>query len=110
MKPIKGLEVANQIRKAIAGDVEVLLENKDLSWDKVWAGDCVVYVGEWKMVFFNDCDSLDYCQEAVRPDGRKGEISDWYEPYQQPLDLLTSFEYEAFERVLKKAKKEIDKD
>lgn len=105
IKTLKGAEVAEQIKRAVRGEVEVILEDKDRSWNEVWAGDCGVYVGDWHMVFFNDCDSLDYCEKATRSDGRSGSIKDWNEPYQQPLDLLTHQEYETFQKILENVKK-----
>lgn len=108
IKPLSGYKVAEQIRKAINGEVEVLLADENQSWNEVWAGNCGVYVGEWYMVFFNDCNCLDYCQKAVRQDGKTGEFNDWTTPNQQPIDLLTIEEYNEFERILENAKKAIE--
>jgi hypothetical protein len=30
-----------------------------------------IEVEGWHIVFFNDCDELDYCDECISPDGRR---------------------------------------
>ncbi|MHC8410719.1 DUF7693 family protein [Pseudomonas sp. Hz4] len=31
----------------------------------------------WPLTFFNDCDTLDYCEYCRSPDGRIGSLETW---------------------------------
>lgn len=100
---LKGMEVAEQIRKALNGEVEVKLYKPGQTWDETFAGNCGFYFGDWLIVFFNDCNSLDYCENATAPDGRNGTLDDWLlsKPPKDPTGLLTTEEMNKLEILLK---------
>lgn len=100
---VLGVEVVEQLIRAIRGDIPVSLTNPDRSWNNVFAGDCEFAIGDWKVAFFNDCDELDYCDRAEAPDGRKGDFDDWYGANQEPVELLSEAHRIALERILEKA-------
>lgn len=54
----------------------------DYDWDGVYAGN-VVYETEtgWRIEVFNDCDSFDYVDSAVTPDGTAIEFEDFSMDY-----------------------------
>ncbi|WP_456239013.1 DUF7693 family protein [Pseudomonas arsenicoxydans] len=57
-------------------------------------------VDGWLLTLFNDCDSLDYCDDCVAPDGRVGTFEDWQRHGTDPVSLLSSWEHEQLERLL----------
>ncbi len=80
------------------------------TWDEVWAGDCGFKAGDWWLVFFNDCDGLDYLSAARSPDGRLGEFGDWKSDEEgeedrviDPCWCLTNEENERLEAALEAA-------
>ncbi|WP_432214365.1 DUF7693 family protein [Pseudomonas fluorescens] len=60
------------------------------SWDEVYAYHFVVDVDGWRLSLYNDCDILDYCEEALCPDGRRWAFDpgDRYGTY--PVALLST--------------------
>ena len=64
-------------RELCQGLREVVLERRTITkvgaqaWDEVYACHFVVDVEGWRIVLYNDCDELDYCEECVSPDGRR---------------------------------------
>jgi hypothetical protein len=100
-----GAEVSEQIRRALRGEAHVLVTER-CSWVDAYCGDVAVMVGDWRMVFFNDCGELDYCASARAPDGREGDFDEWYDDQQEPVELLTPEEYRDFERMLEQAPNE----
>lgn len=101
---LSGREVAEQFRRAIRGEVEVELADPEYSWDDAYAGNVEFLIGDWRVWFFNDCDELDYCDNATAPDGRAGEFDEWYDAKEEPTDLLESSEHAALERLLEQAR------
>jgi hypothetical protein len=76
MARLTGRDVAEQIRRALRGEIEVHLVNPIWSWDAIFAGDVPFLFGDWRITFFNDCDSLDYVDEAVDSAGRHVTYAD----------------------------------
>ena len=74
-------EVLAQLERVARGEDRLTAEQNPT---KVWAGD-VTYVSKsgWKLVVFNDCNSWDYLDSAVSPDGRTWDFGDC--PYPQKL-------------------------
>lgn len=73
---LTGREVGEQIRRALRGEIEVRLVNPAWTWEAVFAGDVEFLFGDWRITIFNDCDSLDYVDNAIAPDGRIGTYAD----------------------------------
>lgn len=86
-------EVADQLRKAIRGEIAFRLANPEWTWDRVYAGNCMFDVGDWRITIFNDCDECDYVAYAGAPDGRHARFEDWCREQPEaisfdPIDLL----------------------
>lgn len=73
---LKAEDVRQQMRRALRGEVTVAIRTGD-TWDDAYAGNVEFLVGDWKIVVFNDCDSFDYVESAVAPDGREGGYDSW---------------------------------
>lgn len=109
METIPAEELAGVFKKALAGEFPVCLADKGYTWDEAYSGNVKFLFGTWRVEFFNDCDSLDYTDNAISPDGR--ECDDWctWEANPDgggifcPLDLITEGERHALEALLKKA-------
>jgi hypothetical protein len=102
---IAGLEVAEVMRAALRGEVQVRLadDNGDGSkwtWNDVYAGNCGFWFGEWQIVFFNDCGELDYTDWARSPDGRQTSFDAWWDEHDEPVSLLSMEELAAMEELL----------
>jgi hypothetical protein len=97
---LSGPDVVAQIRRALASEIQVLLDRADWSWEIAYAGDVGFWFGDWKIVFFNDCDDLDYCDSAEAPDGRRAEFIDWRDANEEPTALLSLGELGALETLL----------
>ena len=69
--------------------------------DEVYACHFQVDVDGWQIVLFNDCDTLDYCENATSPDGRlwRFELGDRLGT--DPVALLSTWEHQTLERLLK---------
>ncbi len=120
-------EVAAVLRQVLAGELRLVCYGSgdtlpapepvagDLpraTWDEVWAGDCAFRTGDWWLVFFNDCDCLDYLDSALAPDSRRATYDDWAQAEKDedgwsiganPTWLLGSENCKALERLLKAA-------
>ena len=64
------MELKKVIRKIISGEEGIAVLDK--SWDDTFAG-TVRFVTEtwWVLDIFNDCDSLDYLEGVITPEGQK---------------------------------------
>lgn len=88
---LTGQEVAEQLRRAIRGEVSLLLaSDQHETWDEAFASNVVFDVGGWRIEIFNDCDSIDYCDSATAPDGRKGDFDDWKSIFDDDGDISRS--------------------
>lgn len=104
MSQITSQEVAEQLRRAVNGEVTVTLAMWESStWDEIYCGNVSFMVGDWTIVFFNDCDEMDYVDHATAPDGRTADYGDL--AGSDPLDdILTAEEFMALERLLGEAR------
>ncbi|MBX8486163.1 histidine phosphatase family protein [Pseudomonas cichorii] len=86
---------------------EVTLERRTMtkvgqaSWDDVYAGHFVVSVDGWHISIYNDCDTLDYCEECISLDGRHWSFDAGDRFGTDPIALLTTWEHQTLERLLK---------
>ncbi|WJN48601.1 DUF7693 family protein [Pseudomonas asiatica] len=71
------------------------------SWDEVYACHFIVDVEGWRLHLYNDCDTLDYCEEAVSPEGRRWAFDPGDRFGTDPVALLSTWEHQTFERLLK---------
>lgn len=70
------------------------------SWDEVYACHFVVDVDGWLITLYNDCDTLDYCEECLSPDGRHWAFDPGDRSGTDPVALLSTWEHQALERIL----------
>lgn len=96
-------EVVALLRRAIAGEVPLRLSDSAMPWS-YW-NNIDFKIGDWTICFFNDCGELDYCDNAIAPDGRKADYDDWCggELWRDPITELSSEERHALEQMLEKA-------
>lgn len=88
--------------KAINGDVSVSPTGS--TWQQAYAGNCEFDIGGYKVVFFNDCNELDYTDEVIAPDSRAVDFDYWHGNGCDPLDGLNVRQFAAFESILEGAK------
>lgn len=74
---LSSLEVAKQIRKGLCGEIPIKLAVSDRDWLGTYAGDVSFKFGDWEITFFNDCDELDYTDNAKASDGRTANYEEW---------------------------------
>lgn len=85
---------------------DVILERRTVkracnqSWDEVFAGLFHIEVEGWPLVFFNDCDELDYCDECISPDGRRWSFENVGSDDLGPIFLLSTQERAVLEQLL----------
>lgn len=99
---ITAAEVATVLRRVLAGTLTLQVDKDGFSWGATYCGNVAFRAGPWRIVFYNDCDELDYVDEVDTDDGRHGEFGEWGEgrlPW-CPLELLTSDECVALELLL----------
>jgi hypothetical protein len=97
---VKETKIAKLLRQIIVGEVLLKLTNPARTWIGAYGGDVEFFAGDWRIVFFNDCNELDYVDNVTSPDGMIAEFSDWAK---NPLALLTGKERAALQRILEKA-------
>ena len=71
------------------------------TWDEVYACHFIVDVEGWRITLYNDWDELDYCEECFSPDGRQWSFSIGDRPGTDPVGLLSTWEHQTLERMLK---------
>lgn len=71
------------------------------SWDDIYAGHFVVSVEGWRISIYNDCDTLDYCEDCVSPDGRRWSFGAGDRFGTDPIALLSTWEHQTLGRLLK---------
>ena len=64
-------------------------------------GSIVVSVEGWRISIYNDCDTLDYCDECVSPEGRRWSFDAGDRFGTDPIALLSTWEHQTLERLLK---------
>ncbi len=97
-------DVVALYRKAISGEVSVRLGDDKGTWNNTYCGNVPFKFGDWVVVFFNDCNELDYTDHVISPDGVL--CDDWCTWSEDgsgifcPLDLMADFERSALEEIL----------
>jgi hypothetical protein len=82
-------ELAAVLRAAASGTLPVRIDDYR-PWDEIYCGDLGIWFGAWYVVIFNDCNQLDYVDEARAPDGRTTSFDEWGD--RNPLDVLSLYE------------------
>jgi hypothetical protein len=104
-------EVVAQIRKALCGEVTVvLLHPRAARWRDVYSGLVAFWFGDWLFNIYNDCDKLSHILGVLAPDGRESGPQDWGFDDQArgmrrscPLEVLSEDERKALEILINKA-------
>lgn len=104
MPALTAAEVADQLRRAIRGEVPITLQPHWPTWDDVYAGNVEFVIGDWSVTIFNDCDELDYVDSATAPDGRTGECNEWWLAAHDPLHGFTKEDSEKLTELLRTAR------
>lgn len=84
--------------REIALGVRVMRRLGTESWSDIHCGLMTVETDGW--VFYNDCDTLDYCDSCYSPEGR-AYIFDSMQRYgTDPVELLSTWEHAQQEKLL----------
>jgi len=90
-----------QIFREVTFERRTMTKVSQTSWDETYAGHFVVSVEGWRISIYNDCDTLDYCEECVNPDGRRWSFDAGDRFGTDPIALLSTWEHQTLERLLK---------
>ncbi|WP_422631059.1 DUF7693 family protein [Pseudomonas syringae] len=93
-------EVCQIVRDVILGR-RMMAKACAQTWDEIYVGLFIVNIEGWCITIFNDCDELDYCDEALSPDGRRWSFNSGDRFGTDPIALLSTWEHENLHRMLK---------
>ncbi|WP_342345929.1 DUF7693 family protein [Pseudomonas palleroniana] len=93
-------EVSQVLRETIFGR-SVMSKVGHESWDEIYAGHFQINVDGWEISIYNDCDQLGYCEQCIRPDGRRWSSASGDRFGTDPVALLSTWEHQTLERMLK---------
>ena len=75
--PILREEVQAVMLRVVLGE-EGIRRITAKTWQDVYAGNVEYETSDgWRLVFFNDCNDLDYLDSCTAPDGRTADFDDW---------------------------------
>ena len=89
-----------QVLTEVALGKRIMMRSTIQSWNEIYHGLMPVEIDGWLLTLFNDCDTLDYCEYCRSPDGRVGTLELWQRDGADPVELLSAWEREQFERLL----------
>ncbi|WP_320400813.1 hypothetical protein [Pseudomonas marginalis] len=90
-----------QVLREVTFERRTMTKVSQASWDEIYAGHFVVSVEGWRISIYNDCDTLDYCEECVSPEGRRWSFDAGDRFGTDPTALLSTWEHQTLERLLK---------
>lgn len=90
-----------QVLREVTFERRTITKVSQASWDEIYAGHFLVSVEGWRISIYNDCDTLDYCEECVSPEGRRWSFDAGDRFGTDPIALLSTWEHQALERLLK---------
>ena len=90
-----------QVLREVTFERRTMTKVSQACWDEIYAGHFVVSVEGWRISIYNDCDTLDYCEECVSPEGRRWSFSAGDRFGTDPIALLSTWEHQTLERLLK---------
>jgi 2,3-bisphosphoglycerate-dependent phosphoglycerate mutase len=102
---VSGEEIAELFRRAIRLELKIFAIGGQ--WNEVYAGNVRFRMGEYQVVIFNDCDSLDYVDSVIAPDGRMGDFDAWFALRTEPVSLLNDREKQLLQDLLDSAPLEV---
>uniref|UniRef100_UPI00403877B6 DUF7693 family protein n=1 Tax=Pseudomonas bambusae TaxID=3139142 RepID=UPI00403877B6 len=68
--------------------------------DEVYVRHFIVDIEGWHVTLHNGCGTLDYCEEALCPDGRRWAFDPGDRYGTDPVALLSTWEHQTLERML----------
>ncbi|WP_437128629.1 DUF7693 family protein [Pseudomonas antarctica] len=98
--PLSAREVC-QILREVTFERRTMTKVSQASWDEIYAGHFVMSVEGWRISIYNDCDTLDYCEECESPEGRRWSFDAGDRFGTDPIALLSIWEHQTLERLLK---------
>ncbi|PWE38071.1 histidine phosphatase family protein [Pseudomonas prosekii] len=90
-----------QVLREVTFERRTMTKVSQTSWDETYAGHFVVSVEGWRISIYNDCDTLDYCEDCVSSDGRRWSFYAGDRFGTDPIALLSTWEHQTLERLLK---------
>lgn len=90
-KVLTSREVYGVMRGAASGTI-AMRRVSPMSWGEIHRGMMTIDVDGWVITFYNDCDTLDYCDSCYSPDGRSYDYSSPLNLGTDPVQLLSSIE------------------
>lgn len=89
-----------QILRDIALGVRSMRRIGKHSWAEIYCGLMTVETDGWVITFYNDCDTLDYCDSCYNPEGRVYSFDSLQRFGTDPVELLSTWEHRELERLL----------
>ena len=90
-----------QVLREVTFERRTMTKVSQATWDEIYAGHFVVRVEGWRISIYNDCGTLDYCEECVSPEGRRWSFGSGDRFGTDPIALLSTWEHQTLERLLK---------
>ena len=90
-----------QVLREVTFERRMMTKVSQESWDEIYAGHFVVSVEGWRISIYNECDTLDYCEECISSDGRRWSFDSGDRFGTDPIALLSTWEHQTLERLLK---------
>ena len=98
MGTLTAREVYQVLREVVLGRRR-MTKLEAQTWDEVSACHFEVDVEGWRISIYNDCDELDYCEQAMGPDGQQWDFDPGGRT--DPIALLSTWEHQSLKRMLK---------
>lgn len=94
---------AYQILRDIVQGVRTMRRIGQQSWAEIYCGLMTVEADGWVFTFYNDCDTLDYCDSCYSPEGRACVFESLQSYSTDPVELLSTREQATLEKLLRDA-------
>ncbi|AAY37684.1 hypothetical protein CCL16_15330 [Pseudomonas syringae] len=92
---------AYQVLRDIGLGVSVMRRLGEKPWTEMYSGMTSVETDGWVITFYNDCETLDYCDSCYCPDGRAYTFDSSQQFGTDPVELLSTWEHAELEKLLK---------
>lgn len=89
-----------QVLRDIALGVRSMRRIGKHSWAEIYCGLMTVETDGWVITFYNDCDTLDYCDSCYNPEGRAYTFDSFQRFGTDPVELLSTWEHSELEKLL----------
>ena len=90
-----------QVLREVTFERRAMTKVGQTSWGDISTGHFVVNVDGWQISIFNDCGTLDYCEECISPDGRRWSFDSGDRFGTDPVALLSTWEHKTLDQLLK---------